>query len=385
MSAQRIVAVLGRRDEPTDGVADYCSWLGAALQAHDYEFETVRVPWHERGWSAALSELRQNAAAWRGCWVLLQFTNLAWSRRGFPLQAPRVLSIIRKSGAHCGVVFHDFAPLDGSRAIDRARRYCQGLVLHRLYAQADLGIFTITTSKIPWVSQDPARAVFIPVGANFPAPPSDSAARTDAKKTVAIFSITGGASRKTEVADIGAAVKQASRTVGPVRVIVVGRGSKDAEPDLRAEFEGMETANTDIELEVLGLLPAAEMSKVIARADVLLFVRGQISSRRGSAIAGIACGLPIVSYAGPETAWPITEAGIIAVRLGDRGALSVALERVLADDDLRASLAERSRQAQEKYFSWPAIAGCFARALKGLGGVEEQKMVVPDAAFARKI
>ena len=30
MSLERIVALLGRRDEPTDGVDDYCSWLGAA-------------------------------------------------------------------------------------------------------------------------------------------------------------------------------------------------------------------------------------------------------------------------------------------------------------------------------------------------------------------
>ncbi len=90
-------------------------------------------------------------------------------------------------------------------------------------------------------------------------------------------------------------------------------------------------------------------------------------------------------YSGPETAWPVTEAGIIAVPLGDRSALSAALERVLVDDDLRASLAERSRQAQEQYFSWPAIAGFFVRALEGLGGVEEQKMAAPAAEFARKI
>ncbi len=290
MSARRIVAVLGRRDEPTDGVADYCSWLGSALAAYDYKLKIVRVPWHDRGWSAALAELRQNAAAWRGCWVLLQFTNLAWSRRGFPLHVPRVLSILRKSGAHCGVVFHDFAPASGIRWIDRARRYCQGRVLRRLYAQADLGVFTITTSKIPWIARDPARAVFIPVGANLPEPAFDSAARADAKKTVAIFSITGAASRKTEVADIGAAVKHACKTAGPVRVIVAGRGSKDAEAELRAELK---TADADIDLEIQGLLSAEDMTNWIARADVLLFVRGQISSRRGSAIAGIACGLPI--------------------------------------------------------------------------------------------
>jgi glycosyltransferase involved in cell wall biosynthesis len=354
------VALLGRRDEPTDGVADYCSWLGGALEAHDYDLETVRVPWLEQGWSAALADLRQRAAAWRDCWVLLQFTNLAWSRRGFPLHAPRVLSVLRQSGARCGIVFHDFAPLDGSRVIDRARHLCQLRVLKNLYAQAELAIFPISMEKIPWVSVDSGKAVLIPVGANIPEPPFRSRA-ADGKKTVAIFSVTGGASTLSEVADIGSAVKRASRTAGPLRLSVMGRGSLEAEPALRAEFSG-----TDIELEIFGLLSAEEMTRALTRADVQLFVRGQISSRRGSAIAGIACGLPVVCYAGPETAWPITEAGIVAVPFGDREALSAALESVVADSALRSNLAERSRRAQEKYFSWRAIADQFANALQGV-------------------
>jgi glycosyltransferase involved in cell wall biosynthesis len=101
----------------------------------------------------------------------------------------------------------------------------------------------------------------------------------------------------------------------------------------------------------------------LKRADVLLFVRGQISSRRGSAIAGIACGLPVVCYEGPETGWPITEAGILSVPLGDREALSEALERVLSNNELRSALCQRSRRAQEQYFSWSAIAARYAEAL----------------------
>ena len=84
MSAKRIVALVGRRDEPTDGVADYCAWLGGAIGRYGYEFETFRVDWLERGWRAALADLQEKAVAWHGCWVLLQFTTLAWSRRGFP-------------------------------------------------------------------------------------------------------------------------------------------------------------------------------------------------------------------------------------------------------------------------------------------------------------
>jgi glycosyltransferase involved in cell wall biosynthesis len=366
MSAERIVALVGRRDEPTDGVADYCSWLGGALSAHGYELETVRAPWFERGWSAALADLREKAAAWRGCWVLLQFTTLAWSRRGFPLRAPRILSILRENGVQCGVVFHDFAPASGSRMIDRARQYCQLSVLKKLHNHAERSFFTVSMEKIAWLSPDSDKDIFIPVGANIPEPLAhdriNADGRKDGKKTVAVFSVTGGPSTLLEVADIGFAVKRASRAAGPVRVRVMGRGSKDAEPTLRAEFSG-----TSVELEILGLLSAEDTSQSLARADVQLFVRGQISSHRGSAIAGIACGLPVVCYAGPETGWPVTEAGILSVPRGDREALSAALETVLMDDGLRASLAERSRQAQARYFSWQVIASQFAQALRGSG------------------
>jgi glycosyltransferase involved in cell wall biosynthesis len=96
----------------------------------------------------------------------------------------------------------------------------------------------------------------------------------------------------------------------------------------------------------------------------MLYVRGEVSNRRGSAIAGIASGLPLVAYSGPETAGPIMEAGIELVPFGDRQALGVALERILTDETLRRSLAEKSRQAHEKYFAWPAIAACYAVALR---------------------
>jgi glycosyltransferase involved in cell wall biosynthesis len=129
---------------------------------------------------------------------------------------------------------------------------------------------------------------------------------------------------------------------------------------------------------------AEDLSRTLASADVLLFVRGQISSRRGSAIAGIACGLPIVCYAGTETGWPVTEAGIVAVPLGDREALSVGLERVLVDDELRSSLAERSRRAQEQYFSWRVVAARYADALGSLGGAPSSKVCAEAALVTRK-
>ncbi len=175
-------------------------------------------------------------------------------------------------------------------------------------------------------------------------------------KTVAVYSITGGDRTSVEIADLGLALKRAANSVGPIRLLLFGRGSREAEPALRSELAGV-----NLEIESLGLLSPIEVQRALARADVLLFVRGQISSRRGSAIAGIAGGLPIVCYSGSETAWPITEAGIVAVPMGDRQALADALVNVLSDAALRETLAARSRQAHQKYFSWDAISEKFAR------------------------
>jgi glycosyltransferase involved in cell wall biosynthesis len=194
-------------------------------------------------------------------------------------------------------------------------------------------------------------------------------------KTVAVYGITGGYQALIEVADIGAVLKRVCNSVGAIRLLLFGRGSREAEPSLRSELAGV-----NLEIESLGLLSPIEVQQALARADVLLFVRGQISSRRGSAIAGIACGLPIVCYAGPETAWPITEAGILAVPLGDREALAGALATVLSDNEMRGTLAERSRKTHEKYLSWAPIAGRFAEELHSRDKVSaEGKVVAADA------
>jgi glycosyltransferase involved in cell wall biosynthesis len=378
MSAEPIVALVGRRDEPTDGVADYCDRLGGAVGNYGYRFETVRLAWLERGWHAALADLRERAAAWRGQWILLQFTTLAWSRRGFPWHTPRILSVLSKSGVRCGVVFHDFAPLVGTGMIGRAREYCQLRVLERLYGQAERVIFTVPIDKASWLPPQHAKAVFIPVGANCPVPLPEVRTATGEARIIAVYSVTGGARTLPEVADIGFTVRRASQVVGRLRLIVFGRGSREADSALRREF-----ADTSVEVETLGLLSAEDVSRTLFRADVLLFVRGEISSRRGSAIAGIACGLPVVGYAGPETGWPITEAGIVSVPVGDREALSMGLERVLSDPALRISLAERSRRAQEQYFSWRAIAARYAEALGGSGEGAGGKVVAKHASAAR--
>jgi glycosyltransferase involved in cell wall biosynthesis len=360
---EKLTALLGRKDAPTDAVEEYCEYLGEALRLHGFEQESARVSWNEKGWTNALTELRQQSASWRGQWVFVQYTALAWSARGFPLRFRTALKILRQSGARIGIVFHDVEPYSGSRLIDKLRRAAQLHTMRAALRFADLAVFTIPLNKISWLQKAPAHAVFIPVGANLPLPVDSGRNRfshSGESPRIAVFGITGGRSGQREAVEIVKAVRAASAKIPALQLFAFGRHADDCESQLREGLRGL-----PVDVCVEGVLPAERVVQELASSDVLIFVRGQISSRRGSAIAGIACGLPVIAYRGSETAPPITEAGVVLVSPGDSAELGETLTRVLTDQTYRASLAARSAAAQQKYFSWSAIASRYGEELRG--------------------
>src|SRR5260370_5954382 len=152
MSGQRVIALLGRRDAPTDAVEEYCRYLSEALLTEGFELILERVAWPERGWARAVRGLRRRAKGWRGAWVLVQYTALAWSARGFPLRFPRVLKTLKAAGVQVGVVFHDVEPYGGTRVIDRLRR---GAHLHAMVKAphlSDCAICTVHMEQISWIN-----------------------------------------------------------------------------------------------------------------------------------------------------------------------------------------------------------------------------------------
>ena len=362
MNKQRIIALLGRRDTPTDAVEEYCQYLGNALQAEDYDLRIERVPWEQNEWGAAMRELRRRAKGWKGTWVLVQYTALAWSARGFPMRFVRVLKTLRAAGACAAVVYHDVEPYSGTRVIDRLRRSVQLRAMRDALNQSEVAIFTVALEKITWLRQPVGPMHFIPVGANLPVSHDTVSLKklsAGAKLSIAVFGVAGGAAGKREIENIAEAVRFSASRVEELRLIVLGRHSIDAQAELRKHLDG-----TAVELHVLGVLPAEDVARTLCISDVLLFVRGPISTRRGSAIAGIACGLPVVAFSGAETAPPITEAGLALYSPQRKGDLGDVLLRVLEDEHYRASLAQQSWLAQAKYFSWRAIAARYVQFMR---------------------
>lgn len=358
---RKCVALFGRGDAPTDALREYCAFLGEALRAHDYEMEMHAVAWAERGWTAALKELRREAHSWRGVPVFLQYTALAWSERGFPWRVLRVIAILRAARARVAVVFHDVEPYHGSRVIDRLRRRAQLRVMRAIVRRADMAIFTVALDHVSWAPESRGGVVFVPDGANFSDAAVESSATVqgvEAGRTIAVYGVTGGESGRGEIRTIVAAVRDTAKRIAELRLVVLGRNSESSEKEFR---DGLR--DSGVELQVLGVLPPERVAFELMRADTLLFVRGEISTRRGSAIAGISCGLPVICFAGAETAAPITEAGLALYAPETAGDLSHVLLNVLSDTRFREELAQRSRMAFERYFSWKAIAARYAEVL----------------------
>jgi glycosyltransferase involved in cell wall biosynthesis len=354
-----VVLLLGRKDEPTDAVEEYCRYLCEALRQRGVTGEVVRAAWNERGWAGAVDELRRAAASWRGKWIFLQYTALAWSERGFPRRVLRILHTLRDAGARVGVVFHDVEPFAGTRAVDRLRRRVQLRVMRQMLRIAELAVFTISVDAVSWIDSK-AKAVFIPVGANLPETSIEAESTRDSGVArIAVYGITGGAAGSEECEVIARAMRFAAASGASLELHAFGRGAKEREEELRGKLE-----DTSIALRVDGLLPADRVAASIRAADTTLFVRGGISTRRGSAIAGIACGKPVIAYRGPETAEPIEEAGVVLLQSGDDpSVIGAVVQRIATDHSYREGLSRRSARAQEMFFSWRAIADRFIQVM----------------------
>jgi glycosyltransferase involved in cell wall biosynthesis len=356
----KAIALLGRRDEPTDGVADYCSFLSQALRRHNIDLEIVHVPWAERGWRDAMRWLSRESRNWTGQWVLLQYTAMAWSRRGLPFRVLAVQRLLLKRGVKCAVVFHDVIldPLPGFH--NHIRRKIQYWIMSRLLARATEGISTVSPDGLRWPDSAPVKLVFIPIGANISAEFTREKSFTPngQPKTIGIFCISGGNYRLREVKEILFVVEQAKARAPDLQLEIFGRGTEEAAPLLQEPLRKL-----NVKYRLRGVLPADEIARTLQSLDAFLCVRGEMSPNRGSALAAIASGVPIIAFGQRGRYKVLDEAGIEFAAWGSLDSLADATIRVLTDATLWQELYERNRRTHAEYFSWDAVAARYAAIL----------------------
>jgi glycosyltransferase involved in cell wall biosynthesis len=261
-------------------------------------------------------------------------------------------------------MFHDVYAAPASRSIDRIRVFLQEQIMRRLAINSSRVIIPVEMQPVSWQRY----CEFIPVGANVPS--YDECRQfghiplRQEIPTVAVFGIpTWPPAQAREVTAIVQSVRKASAQIGELQLVVLGRGATEAESLLRRGL-----SDAAVTLRVMGIRNGPEISAALCSADVFLFVRGGLSTRRGSGLAALACGLPIVAYRGVETGFPLTQAGIAFVPQDDFDLLGNELARVLRDHELRLHMAERNLAVFRQWLSWDRIASRWV----GVLGLDEE-------------
>jgi glycosyltransferase involved in cell wall biosynthesis len=343
--------------DSVDGVGDYCAHLAGALAERGHQVSVTSLDWHLSGRLGAIRTLLSRGGA-SPTWTVLQHTHLSWSRRGFPLFAVLIALVLKRRTRRLAVVIHDPLPFGGSRVRDRFRRNTQISVMRLLTWNCDVAMVTVPLQVIPWLRRWSRHVEYVPIGSNINRPPGAARGEPGLFEVV-VFGVS--MTRRRELIQIAEVSRWLADAIGRFRLSVVGQGSDQAAVVLRDLLVGRH----DIELQTTGVLSEAEVGSRLARANAALFVRdGGISSRRGSALAALAAGLPVVGYMGPETASPLSEAGVVLTRPDDSAAAASALAQIAHNADFAQELRQSSIHCYRRYFAWPAVAEQMERALE---------------------
>lgn len=371
----RIALLSGEYPPQPGGIGDYTRALGVALAAlgHGSVVLTIQGGQLLRYDLAAAERAPQPIAPARGwaSWPAL--------RRALAETRPDVLHIQYQTGAFAmrpainflpwrlraqaqrpriAVTAHDLLPPYLFPKAGPARRW----VTAALLAGADSLVLTNSADLATAADMTRRPATIIPIGSNIEvAPPPDfERAAWRARLGVAaegpLIAFFGLMSRSKGLDTLLAALPQLP---DDTRLLVVGGAATAPADRTYAASIQQAIAATGLgqRVTIAGHCPPAEVSAHLLAADVvaLPFADGA-SFRRGSLLAALAHGRPVVTTR-PATPTPELADGenVLLIPPGDAPALASAIRRVLADMALRTRL-ETGGPLLAQQFGWDAIA-----------------------------
>ena len=334
MSANRVRVVCGPRRLDVDGIRDYADRLASSLAAAGLEVEVD----HDRP-DAKPADV-----------ILLNYNPFSFGRRGF---APRLASSLRRARRRASMVclnVHEsyVPPLNWRWAAMGAWQRRQ---LHSLQRQADLVLTPVQplAQELEGLSPD-RRVVHLPVGSNLPDMRhcrDSTRERLDVDPAALVIASFGTGHPSRQMEYVAAAGNTAAEVVDEVVLLNLGAGARvirGVRPPVRVVEPGW--------------LEAGEVARHLAAADLFIapFVDG-VSTRRGTMMAALQHGLPVVGTDGRLTDDVLRSTNALTlVPAHDQTGLEDEVRRLATDDAERAGLASAARELYERSFDWPIIS-----------------------------
>ncbi|NWF78843.1 MAG: glycosyltransferase family 4 protein [Chloroflexi bacterium] len=375
----RIALLSGEYPPQPGGVGDYTACLATALYARGHSVSVLTIQqgrlccyqaaapsgpapavalsglprsldWSHRAWPAVIAALD----CLRPHWLHIQYQTGAYAMQpGINLLPWRLRALPGRP--RLAVTFHDLlVPYLFPRA-GPLRRW----VNHRLARDADALVVTNEADAARLQQFSPR---LIPIGSNIPvSPPADFArdawrvrlGATPGELLVAYFGLL--APNK----GVDLLLAALADLALPWRLVIVGGGA--TAPQDVAHATAIRALATQLGLTerivATGHLAPAEVSACLLAADLaVLPFRDGASFRRGSLLAALAHGCPVVTTTPADGATlAALQPAAALVPPGDAPALARALATLGADGEARARYAAAGRTLAER-FAWPAIA-----------------------------
>ncbi len=288
--------------------------------------------------------------------LVVQYTPNAWGYKGLNLHFCRWLLERRKRGDDVRPMFHEVWYF--VQPWDRPTRWLlaagQRWMVRRVLAASSMAYVSIPYWEKLLRAYEPGHRrpmTWLPVPSNIPViDDAQGVAKhrgqvaPEGQRIVGSFGTFSGLSARMLSQVLPELLRSGRDRVG----LLIGRGGKPFADRMIADHPELTGR-----LVAVGGLPSGEVSRYLQACDVLIqpYPSG-VSSRRGSVMAGLAHGVPIVSTSGAQSESIWAETGCLAT-VPDRepSALVEAAESLLASPQRRSELARASREVYERCFA----------------------------------
>jgi glycosyltransferase involved in cell wall biosynthesis len=338
------IAVIGMTLGETSGMRDYADLQAARLGGPCSFHWLVR----EKRSRAEIASWREQVAGElsreRPDVLLLHYSAFAYSHRGVPMFLPGVLRTLRAAGAPLVTVLHELAyPWHRPGARERVWAVTQRMALVDLFRAASAAVAT-TEHNAAWARSRrwlPRRPISVaPVFSNLPLPSVPAPAVVPGR--VGLFGYGNEEALMEPVLDAVARVRDDR---DEVRLLLLGAPGGDSERGRELVRDARACGVSPEAIAFSGVLPAQELSDLLASCEVLLSCASPgPTSRKGTIAASLSSGRPLLALDGRQTWRELADAEAVLLARPDGASLASGLERLLGDAELQARLGARGSE-----------------------------------------